>query len=100
LGFRRQRDVLEPIDPQALPYLDHPRFEQHQSALLVHDPLEFLACSTITDYRSTYASAIKKVVSDGYLSRAAYSTFANAFAGSTLTKELSQVASTWPAKRA
>jgi outer membrane protein assembly factor BamB len=53
---------------------------------------------SITDYRSTYASTIKKVVSDGYLESGAYSSFANALAGSTL-KELSQVASYMASKK-
>jgi spore coat protein CotH len=52
----------------------------------------------LTDYRSTYASAIKKVVSDGFLNSGTYSSFVSSLAGSTL-KELSQVSSYMESKK-
>jgi len=46
----------------------------------------------VSVYRPTYASAIKKVVSDGFLNASTYSAYVSSLAGSTL-KELSSVSS-------
>lgn len=53
---------------------------------------------SLANYRSTYALAIKKVVSDAFLDGSTYSSYANSLAGSTL-KELSQVSSYMESKK-
>ena len=47
---------------------------------------------SLSSYRSTYASMVKKVVADGFLSSSTYSAFAKSLAGATLS-ELSSVSS-------